>query len=132
VNKFWWIRISYHLLNITSSTRSLQDADSFRGSKHSCITDRATLSLVKHSAHNSLLLLSRWQLSESIHLTTVHVRPSAPTGNGSPSRLWRPAYSWKIDTNFSCMKLYSIKSQVQALIRITYTEVLTINIILFQ
>jgi hypothetical protein len=132
VNKFWWIRISYHLLNMTSSTRSLQDVDSLRGSKHSCITDRATLSLLYHAAHNSLCLLSRSQLSESTHFTSVHVRPSEPTGNGSPNRLWRPVYSWKIDTNFSCMKLYSIKSQVQALIRITYTEVLTINIILFQ
>lgn len=83
-------RISYPLLKITSSTRSLRVRDSLTGSKHSCITSRAILSLLWFSVKASI----SW-LSDVIGFNSVQVRLSTPTGIGLPKILWSPKNIWK-------------------------------------
>jgi len=89
------IRISDLELNITSSMISLPVRGFFRGSKHSCITESATLSLLYFSANKSFRELPTSGLSELLNFSSVQVRLFGPTISGFPNRFWRPAYICK-------------------------------------
>lgn len=82
-------------LKITSSMISLPVKGFFRGLKHSCITESATLSLVYFSTNKSFRELPTSGLSELLNFSNVQVRLFGPTISGFPKRLWRPSYICK-------------------------------------
>ncbi|KAK6935718.1 hypothetical protein RJ641_032748 [Dillenia turbinata] len=74
------ITASHPLLKMTSSTRSLLVRGSLTGSKHSCITERATSSLLSISVTFSKICELRPSPTYHMDFNMVHVRLLASTG----------------------------------------------------